>query len=327
MRTVDSLLGLSGYIDRERIDDLVGSLSTIWRISMSSEIGDLETDLNSTRRWFDPVAQGQRLRRELPLIAPMPEGVWDPGPPFTYMVSDVQSLVTPEGRCALEFLRNIPVELSGYIVDESDLIYYDRLLADLYRTWSRHRIDSVIGLLAGEEKPLQVPAAGVVLALLVNRSTGPERSLKLFPAGAARDVVDDAFFKAVKSFAQTLAPKQRPTRDPKLISGWMLYEARRRLGDDVLVMESSRPDAAGRLWIAESRQDVAIDVVARDLSRGHRSRVTTTLLSAAFDTLVEVFRTETPRLAGFGLAHERPANTARLRNSLINRFQYHAEAA
>jgi hypothetical protein len=326
MSQPESLLGLAGYLERERVESLVSNLSILWKLSMGEDPASLDSDLAATRRWFDPVAQGQRLRRELPNIPQIPDDISDPGPPMTFAVSPNQRLVTPEGRCALDLLNHLSAEGSGYFVEESQLVPYDRRLAHLYREWSRHRIDSVIDLLIGEEKPLQVPAAGVVLGLLVNRSTSSDRALKRFPAGAARDVIDDAFFAAVNCFAQTLSPKQRATRDPKLISGWMLYEARRRLGDDVLIVEGSRPDVEGRLWINDTKQDVAIDIVARDLGRGHRARVTPELLGDAYDALVSAFRTETPRLAGFGLAHERPSNTDRLRRALIERFQYHIEA-
>jgi hypothetical protein len=222
-------------------------------------------------------------------------------------------------------LSKLPPERSGYIIEDVDLLPYDRKLCHLYKEWSRHRIQSVVKLLGGEEKPLQLAAAGVVLALLVNRSTSVERALKRFPAGNAQDVVDESFFKAVNAFARALSPQQRPTRDPRLISGWMLYEARRRLGDDVLIVEGARPDIEGRIWIDEANQDAAIDVVARDLSRGHRARVTSTALGAAFDSMVAAFRSETPRLAGFGLAHERPVNTSRLRDALLERFTRNLE--
>lgn len=325
MKHQTTLLGLNGYVDREKIDMLVASLSAIWQLSMGTSVSELECDLELCRRWFDPVAQGQRLRREVQTIPRIPEHMWDPGPPMTLNVSRARSLVTPEGRCLLDLLVHLPHDPRGQLISDAHLVPYDRLLAHLYREWARHRIHSVIDLLAGEKKPLQIPAAGVVIALLVNRSTSPDRALIRFPSGAARDVIDEAFFKAVESFAQTLAPKRRPTRDPRLISGWMLYEARRRLSDDVLIVEGARPDTEGRIWIDEAKQDQALEVVARDLSKGHRARVTTESLAKAFDALVATFRSETARLAGFGLAHERPANTKRIRDALVERFRHHVE--
>ncbi len=294
---------------------------------MGSEVADLEGDLALCRRWFDPVAQGQRLRRELSGIRPMSNDILDPGPPFTFRVAAKQSIVTPEGRCALDLLIQLDHDRDAHLINEVQLLPYDRVLGHLYKGWSRHRIESVVGLLSGEQKPLQVAAAGVVIALLVNRSTSSARALRRFPAGAARDVIDEAFFEAVKAFAQVLSPRQRATRDPRLISGWMLYEARRRLGDDVLIVEGARPDTEGLIWIVESKQDQAIEIVTRDLSRGHRARVTSESLAKGFDDLVGAFRAQTPRLAGFGVAHERPTNTLKVRDAVISKFKQYAEDA
>jgi hypothetical protein len=325
MNQNESLLGLTGFIDRGKVEDLIHSLTLLWKLSTGLEINTLESDLELCRRWFDPVAQGQRLRRDLPGIPPLPPGSHDPGPPLTFEVTSTQKLITPEGRCAIDLLKQLDPRQTVYVLDDSATCYYDRVLGSLYLKWSRHRINSVVDLLRGEDKPLQIAAAGVVLALLVNRSTSPARALKRFPVGAAQDIVDAAFFRAVEAFSRTLAPKQRATRDPKLISGWMLYEARRRLGEDLLIMETSRPDSGGNVWIDERRQEMAIDVVARDLSRGHRTRITPTLLSTAFDELVDAFRAETGQLAGFGLAHERPVNTGRIKTLLLERFIQRAE--
>lgn len=326
MSHTDSILGLpAGYLERDRADSLRENLAAVWSASMLQPMTDLHGDLVKLRKWFDPVAQGQRLRRDLAALPQLPETIVDPGPPLTFFISDSQGLITPEGRCAFEFLSTLPRDRPGYILSDEDLFPYDRILARVYRDWSRHRITSVVDLLRGEEKPLQLAAAGVVLALLVNRSTSESRALKRFSAGAARDVIDDAFFSAVNAFTGALSPKQRTTRDPRLISGWMLYEARRRLGDDVLIIEGSRPETDGRLWVDEIKQDEVLDMLARDLGRGHRAKVTTETLSEAFDALVFAFRSQIPRLAGYGLAHERPANTLRIRNALIERFDRYAD--
>lgn len=316
-----SLLSLGGYLTSEQIDVLVLGLSAIWQQTMAREVGELEDDLASCRRWFDPVAQGQRLRRELAAIQPIKGNLTDPGPPFTFSVGIERSIVTPEGRCVLELLQGLTHDRKGHVISDAQLIPYDRLLGHLYREWSRHRVQAVVGLLSGDEKPLQIAAAGVVIALLVNRSTSPSRALRRFPVGAARDVVDQAFFEAVRAFVRTLSPKQRPTRDPRLISGWMLYEARRRLGGDVLIVEGAHPNSDGSIWIEEDKQDKAIEVVARDLGRGHRARVTAELLSRALDDLIVAFREQTPRLAGFGLAHERPTNTEKIRDAMMRQFR------
>lgn len=292
---------------------------------MKGPLGELEEDLELCRRWFDPVAQGQRLRREIAALHSIPSDVQVPGEPLTFAVDKDKYLVTPEGRCAIDLFQRISSDAGSYLITDGQLLSYDRILLELYLKWSRHRIRSVTKLLAGEAKPLQLPAAAVVLALLINRSTSESRALKRFPAGSARDVIDEAFFSAVEAFSVSLAPKQRATRDPRLVSGWMLYEARRRLGDDVLIMEESRPETEARLWIDEAKDDEALDIVARDLNRGNRMRITSEGLAEAFDRLVGAFRSKLPQLAGFGLAHERPVNTRRVRARLLDKFNQYVE--
>jgi hypothetical protein len=321
----ESLLGLREQLAPAERDRLEQALATIWRATMGSEPGALDTDLAACLKWFDPVARGERLRRELPTIPQLADHVTDPGPPFTFQVNRGVVLVTPEGRCALELLRELPRGVSSHLIGDGDLLPYDRRLARLYRDWSRHRIQSVVKLLAGENKPLQVPAAGVLVALMVNRSTSEARALKRFASGLERDAIDRAFFAAVKRFAETLSPKQGPTTDQHLISGWMLYEVARRLGTHVLVVEGAGPTTEGRIWIVENAEGTAIDRLVRDLTRGRRARVTAEAMGAAFDALVSSFREHSRALASFGLAHERPANTQRLRKAILDGFARNTE--
>ncbi|HEX8303979.1 MAG TPA: hypothetical protein VF612_03805 [Jatrophihabitans sp.] len=251
----------------------------------------------------------------------MPAEWTDPGPPLTLFVSSMKRLVTPEGRCALDLLQSLPRDRTAYALVEVDFVPYERQLAAVYKDWSRHRLQSVIDLLAGTTKPLQIAAAGVVIALLVNRCTSEDRALTRFAAGTARDVVDAAFFKAVTSFATALAPARRGNpENAKLVSGWMLYEARRRLGDGLMVVDT-RGGEDGKVWIEADAVDHVIEVIARDLARGHRVRVTPANFAAAFDALVDALRSELQGLASFGLGNERPLDTKRLKQRLIDSLQ------
>jgi hypothetical protein len=182
----------------------------------------------------------------------------------------------------------------------------------------------VVQLLAGTTKPLQIPAAGVVLALLVDRCTNEERALIRYSSEERRNVVDRAFFRVVNAFSDVLAPSTRRKRDQHLISGWMLYEARRRLGENLVVVDA-RAGSDGKVWVREEGEAEVVRAIARDLVRGHRARATPDGLEAAFDALVDALRAELPRLAGFGLAHERPPNTKRLRANLIESLTRYVE--
>jgi hypothetical protein len=322
-----SLLGLPGYLDREEAQRLGEALRRTWRITVGQEPASLDQDLELSRRWFDPVAQGQRLRRELAELPAVPAELHDPGPPITISVGQGRRLVTPEGRCVLDFLENLAGPRASYVINDSQLVPYDRILGALYQKWSRHRLKSVVALLAGTTKPLQIPAAGVVVALLVNRCTAEDRALTRFASGRARDVVDRAFFAPVQTFSDVLAPSRRGNRsDPKLVSGWMLYEARRRLGDGLVVMDA-RGGIDGKVWIRPASVGNVVDVIARDLARGHRARATPERLGEAFDALVSSLRAELPKLAGFGLVHERPMDTQRLRGDLLQALSYNLHDA
>lgn len=322
---LESLLGLPPRLEGNEAERIRRALTETWTITVGAVPGDLQADLVTCRRWFDPVAQGQRLRRELSELKGLPSHLSDPGPPLTFPVSEDKRLVTPEGRCALELLEKSPRGVP-LLVTDAETLRFERILGHLYADWSRHRLKSVVRLLTGTDKPLQIPAAGVVTALLVNRCTSEDRALTRFASGEARDVIDAAFFAPVEAFADILAPSRRGNKnDPHLVSGWPLYEARRRLGDGLVVVDA-RGGIDGKVWIRSERETEVVDKVARDLARGHRSRVTVTLLATAFDALVQGLRQELPNLAAFGLVHERPHETALLRERLLAIFARHLES-
>ena len=143
----------------------------------------------------------------------------------------------------------------------------------------------MVALLAGTTKPLQIPAAGVVIALMVNGNDDRPKALIRFASEGPRDLVDGAFFAAVNAFADILSPGRRGNKNSRLISGWMLYEARRRLGPG-LVVEDFHGSRDGKVWAPIEHQRDTIAIIARDLTRGHRPKVTATRFSVAFDALV-----------------------------------------
>ena len=317
------VLGIAGFVSRERATELVSVLNEAWTAVFAQSPGDLDDDLALARRWFDPVAQGQRLRREIAALDALPEGVVAPEPPMTINVGPGQWLVTPEGRCVLDLLEHLPRDEAGHVVTADQLAPYERRLAILYRDWSRHRLNSVVDLLKGATKPLQIPAAGIVVALLVNRSTAEERSLVRHTSDPARSVIDRAFFEPVQAFADALAPKRRRgDLSARLISGWMLYEVRRRVGDNMVLLDT-RAGRDGAVWIRPAGIEDVIDTVSRDLVRGHRSRATAERFCGAFDSLVDHLRRESAALAGYGLAHERPRETRRLRQRFAARINHY----
>lgn len=322
-----SSLGFGPYISGHEAQMTRERLDTLWLQTAGRARSSLSDDIEYCRRWFDPVAQGQRLRKELAVLPEMPNDWQDPGSPWTIRVEANRYLLTPEGLCALKYLDRILPGVAEHEVMLSELAPYERLLNDVYRRWNRHRLNSVIELLQGTTKPLQVPAAGVILALLVNRCTNEPRALTRFANGAKREMVDRAFFSPVQAFADTISPGRRGNRsDPRLVSGWMLYEAGRRIGRG-LVIEDAKQGQDGKVWIDSAAVDEVMSLVARDLQRGHRTKVTVEIFAEAFDALVAQLRNELPALAPFGLAHERPIETARLRTHMMNALSKAAEGA
>lgn len=315
-RRSDPMVGLHGPIDETVAISLRSSLHVAWKIIVRDEPRNLDDDLELCRRWFDPVAQGQRLRRELAQLSELPRDLSNPGDPYTLTVAKQKWLVTPEGRCCLDLLKKFPPGLQSWHITSSDTAYYDRLLAHLYHDWSRHRIDSVVALLEGSNKPLQIPAAGVLIALLVNGNISESNALVRFSADGPRDLIDKAFFAAINAFSDVLVPGRRGNRNSRLISGWMLYEARRRVGDGLVIQDIGN-GRNGKVWIRPECESDIIQVIARDLARGHRPKVTVATLGSAFDALVQELRCELPKMAGFGLSHEQPTETRRLRVRLL----------
>ncbi|MDE0321852.1 MAG: hypothetical protein OXI97_18430 [Acidimicrobiaceae bacterium] len=322
MTADSSLLGLSGRITAEQASRLIHDLSAAWEAVFGTPVGELEDDLETARRWFDPVAQGQRLRREIARLAPMPQRISKLKPPMVLSVGQDRYLVTPEGRCALDLLKHLPEDQAVHYVTASQIAIYERRLAYLYRDWSRHRLTSVVALLEGATKPLQIPAAGIVIALLVNRSTSEKRALVRFTSDPERSAVDKTFFAPVQAFADVLSPSRRRSDiSAQLISGWMLYEARRRIGD-AIVLDDGGDDRNGSVWIRSEKETAVIDTVARDLVRGHRTRVVPDLFVEGFDRLVVELRQASRALAGFGIAHERPRETQKLRELFVDRLSH-----
>jgi hypothetical protein len=220
-------------------------------------------------------------------------------------------------------LQHLPALEPGHLITDDQVAPYERQLATLYREWSRHRLNSVIALLNGTKNPLQIPAAGIVVALLVNRSTAEDRALVRYTSDPERSIIDKAFFDSVQAFANILAPKRRrATLSAQLVSGWMLYEVRRRVGAAIVLLDA-RGGRNGAVWIEAEGIETVIDIVSRDLVRGHRARATVNKFGEAFDDLVDHLRQGSSALAGFGLAHERPQETRRIRERFADRIAHY----
>lgn len=312
LRSVASrTFGLDPEMPRNSAAQLHRVLCSLWFACHHQGPAGLRSDLDLHRRYFDPVAQGRRLR--LALLALDPIALPGPLLPVQAIVIDVERvLITPEGRIGIELLATA-LEAGGETVkiDQELAVRRERDLLAVYREWGYHRLRSVINLLGGGDRPLQIPAIGGVLTLLVNRCDSPERAMKRFGPGTAGEVIDDVFRSCADAFAQELAPSRRRSRQKeRLISGWTLGEVTRRMPD---ALHSS--DEHG-VYIVPGRRDALIQLLVAEIQR--RREIDLRRFEDAFDALVKEFERRAQALAGYELLFERPRETAHLKRDLLD---------
>jgi hypothetical protein len=312
-------LGLPDVISRSSALGLAKALRRLFEYSFG-ESRTLEDDLAASARFFDPVAQGQRLRRELELLDESPVQVEELPSDWILVLPRSRAILTPEGVVAMHVLQDATAATddSSIFLRAATVEGCFRLLVQ-YRAWNRHRIEGVVALLEGRDKPLQHPAIGTLLTLLVNDNVGQRNALTR--AGdnerERRRIIDEAFFGAVRAFTQVLSPTSRiKSGGDRLISGWYLGEISRRLGAGIRVTQPSAEEA-GVVYLHEDAVQPALALVARDLARGNRIRPDLPVLALAYDALVDAFLERRGALASYGELHESPRLTARRREQLL----------
>lgn len=322
MGSLSSTLGLPQAMSVGTAKEMVRLASNVFELTIGP-LSSLEHDLDRSSVFFDPVAQGARLRRALDAVTPvettdrMPQEWLLPLPSGSHVL-------TPEGVAALHLLRDALSAEEGSVIvlrDHVDAVL-DALLAQ-YRTWSRHRISSVIGLLEGKDKPLQAQAAGTLITLLINNNVGPERSLPRYGEANLnrRNLIDEAFFNAVNSFTRVIAPKSRTkSGGGSLISGWYLGEIARRFGKG-FVSTPPHEDMPGHAYVERDAVPRAILLIARDISRGNRDIPSVATFALAVGELVDSFRNNRSALAGLGALYESPTTTRAIRAQLLEAYE------
>lgn len=287
-------------------EELVG----LWRDAHGLPPAELAADLDLHRdRYFNPVAQGARLREAL---AELPKRTAAPVVAPSQLALEVMPgrwLITPEGRVILGMLQRSMPDNGITELTNASLRDAERVLLDAYRRWARHRLTETIDLLNGRGRPLQLMPIGGVLTLLVNRSDDPQRAVKRFPPGSGEaHAIDQAFFKPAERFAAALQPGRRAKGGKeRLISGWTLSEVGVRLPGVIQLL-----DEPG-VYIDGARRDELLALIANELAGREASR---SAVTEAYDALVDEFRARAAPLAGHGLLFERPAATDQLRRDL-----------
>lgn len=302
-------LGLEQAMRRSDAEDLGRRLDALWQTVFNAPPRDLDHDLELLRRYFHPAAQGHRLRSELTELPRAPDEALTLEPPLAVAVDQERRLITPEGRVALGLLRRaLADDVNTILLRDEQLLDAEARLLRLYSDWSRHRIDQVLALMSGRDKPLQVPAIGILLTLLVARATSPERAIVRGGDERDRREVESALFAAADAFASRILPSsKRRMGKETLVGGWTIGEVARRIPAAV----SADDD---RVFITPGHESEALDLASRELA----GRVDTAAVAEAFDALVATLRKHLPTLAAHHLAFERAPDTRRLRQTLLD---------
>lgn len=306
-----AVLGLPKQIKRPDAERLLGDLTVLWQMASGHAVGGWLADLDDLRELFDPVATGRRLRARL-VGLPGASGLGPIDERHALVVPPDGLLITPEGRAAIEMLRRglAAADIACVTLDETLAIRLTGDLLDAYRLWGRHRLTSTIKLMDGGAAPLQLPAIGTVVTLLINRCDAQTRALPRFdkqdnPRG--QDDIDSVVFSCSEAFGSTIkaSPRRKPGKE-RLISGWYLGEINRRLPGALQMSE--------RLYVEPEKRGELVAFLGRELSRRN---VDERRCQDAFDEAVQELRRRAPTLALYDVLYERPRDTERLGASLL----------
>jgi hypothetical protein len=284
-------------------------LEESWRDAFARDISSLAADLQALEKFFDPLKTGRSLREVLrALPTSTTNGLRDIPPDLVIEFRDGRRLITPEGRTALACL--LEAERRGVeVVIHPDLVARaEHQLLVAYRQWAQKRLRSVVRLENAEGHVLHPLGLGLLLFLLINRSTARQSAVVLPPDDERGRRLDEAIARILESFADVIRPSTRGRR-ATVRSGYPITEARR-------LSQVLAPDRDS-LYLLPDSEERAIDYIGAEL---RRRDLGAEAVSAAFDKLVSEYRSQLPVLAAFGVAHERATWTQRLRRRLLDRL-------
>jgi hypothetical protein len=289
-------------------------LSVLWRSQMGKPTEDIDSDLAALERWFNPLISGAKVRTQLTALEPVTHH-GDVTEPFILDLPRGRRLVTYEGRLLLDEIRTAlledqrdPVILSATRFDDSM-----DLLIDRYRELVRRKLDSVTKYQDVDRAPALHPSGiGVLLFLLINRSTDRDRAIERVNDSQEFNALDDAVTSAIDRFVRVLNSDKavKTNREQySLYGGYAISEAARRLGSENLIV-SKNPLL---LYLTPNGEKAAIELVLHELRRRGTSRQAGL---DAFDALLDGYDVARGSLARFKVGFERPADTAALRETI-----------
>jgi hypothetical protein len=306
LRPPSTLFGLPLVMKGTDAEELLLGLEGLWKRQMGSQPSGLAHDLEALGKIFHPRRREASIRSFVESLDPPPtiRAAYLESP----LIIRPHLLVTPEGRIAIQVLRELERKFNeGSVIIAPDFVGASLLVAyEVYKDWSLHRIERVLGLHEGKGERVHPAALGVLLWLLVNRSTTRERALNLealSPDNRAR--VRAAIGRTIDAFVDALSKSRQAHQPTERFDDWPLSEARRRVGSAL---------TSGDIYVREELADKVLQTVAAEVSSRASSSKSEAL--EAFDRLVEAYRRELPTLAPLDIAHESGGESRRLRQRL-----------
>jgi hypothetical protein len=313
------LFDLPHTMARQAAQAILDDLVSRWERQHGRALRDLQTDLQAMHDLlFNPVAREERLRRELERLRPRLDTAPPPEAPPA-LVRDVGGawLVTPEGRVAVACLKR---SLAGtrderIQIDAYDIHAAEHVLASTYGTWVRYRLDRVLALRHGEARAMLPVSIATVLLLLVNGNVGSDQALVQPKESRDRALLDDAVTKPIEAFTMSIeGGGNADRRHWSLYNGYPLSEARRRLGDD-LILERVPTQKVKRLFVAADAEQRVLEMLAREL----RARdVDAPRADSAFQDFIDAYQRVRPQLSAYSTVHARTSHSRRLRQMLLD---------
>jgi len=316
-RPPSTLFGVPLALEAADAAALRADLEELWFVLAGRPPARFEADVEVLATYWHPKLRGATVRDRLARLgrpAPRPRSAYLTDE-LALWVDEDRALLTVEGYL---LLQTLPVSPSGVaVILSADVISAYAHAHAVYSSWAQFRLRDVVGLLRGEGPPLLPPVVGLLVLLLVNRSTAPERGLRVSDDREQIAAIDESVRAALTAFANRIGGKAEGSRDPRhfsLYGGYLLSEAARRLGPSLVRGEE-------RVYLEPGREHDIVTLIARDLAR--RQSIDATIVGAAFDELVDAIRGPIGRLALQDSAFEQPANTRALRSDLLETFEAH----
>lgn len=311
---VSTLFGMPLVLDTEDVRRVQLVATEAWERQAGRPPAEVGEDLVELAKWFHPKLRGATLRSKLSDLEPL--ALSASGIPALVLLpcGEGRGLLTPEGRAWLEVSAEPRSRTGRQLVysPEQGRSLEARLL-ELYRGWSRHRLQDVIEKQTGGGSPMLPSAVALVLLLLVNGSLEKSRAIQRVRTPEAQAKIDGVVADVIGAFADSLAGPSSRGRSPEhfsLWSGYPLTEARRRLAG-LLVVDPEE----GAIYLAPGSEERVVDFLAQDLSR--RRDLHAEQLQRAFDALVETYRRRLPDLSALGSGFERIGRTKALSERLV----------